>query len=99
MGSTWNQYFLFLLFKRVKIFLHLLCNCLNISYASVGQKNYIGYAISTLISITLALLHNVTKLASAATFKQNNFFFQIYFKNVNLFIVSYFELNFIEKFL
>ena len=50
-----------------------------------------------LISINVALLCNVTKLVSTAIFKQNNFF-KFYFKNVNVFVLSYFEPNFIEKF-
>ena len=44
-----------------------------------------------------SVLRCITKLGLDAIFKQNNFF-KFYCKNVNVFIFSYFEPNFIEKF-
>ena len=41
----------------------------------------------------------MTKLVLAAIFKQNIFFFKFYFKNVKVFVFSYFESKFTEKFL
>ena len=85
-----------LLFKRVKICFPFFIITYNISYASFGEKNGMGCANFTLISVNY---HYCAMWQSLfwASFLNRILFFKFYFKKVNVAIFSYFESNFIDK--
>ena len=78
--------FLRLLLKREKIFLPLFCNCLNISYASIGEKNDIGCPFSRVISINKHYCATWLNLFWPPFLKKRKqkTFFNFYSKNVNV---------------
>ena len=75
--------------------------CLNISFASFGEKKLKSVAPFYANKDNLALLRNMTNLFCRHVFFFFFFFFfsNFYFSNVNVFMFSYFDQNFIEKFL
>ena len=86
-ASPVNAYRFFLLFF----------DCLTIGYASFGEKNDIGRAIFTLISMNG---HYCAMSQDIGRHLQTKYLFlKFHFKNVNVFMFFNFQQNFVEKFI
>ena len=83
-------------YSHLSFFHRLFSNCLTVGYASFDAKQF---QINPVVFSLISIIAQYQKMLGRHFKMELSFFFKCYFSNGNLFMFSYFEPNFIEKFL